>query len=270
MIDDAGNSRDDGDHLLALRDVGRVYGAPPTQVVALDGVTLTVRRGEFLAVMGPSGSGKTTLLTIAGGLEAPTTGTVEFDGERLWDLSPAGLAAVRRRKIGYVFQEFNLVASLTAVENVGAPLELDGVRPKRARRQAMERLELVGLADRADAFPDDLSGGERQRVAIARGLVGGRTLLLADEPTGALDSTTGAEVLALLRLACTPTSAVIVVTHDADIAARADRTVRLRDGRVVADTADEPAARHDAAHHDAGPIGDAAPAAGGLRTGGGR
>ncbi|MGI9615561.1 MAG: ABC transporter ATP-binding protein [Acidimicrobiales bacterium] len=237
MTEVAGIDRRGGEAILTFSDVGRVYGSPPSEVTALDGVSLHVRRGELLAVMGPSGSGKSTLLTIGGGLEAPTGGTVEFDGNHLWDLPPAELAALRRRSIGYVFQEFNLLSSLTAAENVSAPLELDGVGAKEARRRAIDGLERVGLADRASAFPDDLSGGERQRVAIARGLIGDRTLLLADEPTGALDSETGSEILDLLRLACTPDAAVVVVTHDADVAARADRIVRLRDGRLVADTA---------------------------------
>ena len=227
-----------------------MYGSPPSEVTALDGVSLEVRQGEMLAVMGPSGSGKSTLLMIGGGLEAPTSGAVEFEGKRLWDLPPAELAGLRRRSIGYVFQEFNLLSSLTAAENVSAPLELDGVGAKEARNQAIGALELVGLADRASAFPDDLSGGERQRVAIARGLIGDRTLLLADEPTGALDSENGGQILDLLRIACTSDAAVVVVTHDADVAARADRIVRLRDGRLEADTA---------ATQSAAPVGATAP-----------
>ncbi len=219
--------------LLTMSGVSRVYGEDPNRVVALDTVDFTVRSGELVALMGPSGSGKSTLLTIAGGLESPSTGSVDLAGTDLWTLSPAELAVVRRRQIGFVFQDFNLLSGLTAAENVAAPLELDGVSARAARPQAIERLAAVGLKDRANAFPDDLSGGERQRVAIARALIGDRQLLLADEPTGALDSTSGSEVMALLRAACTPTTAVIVVTHDAQIAAWADRVAKIQDGRIT-------------------------------------
>ncbi len=219
-------------NLLTVTRVSRHYGEAPNQVVALDRVGLTVDVGELVAIMGPSGSGKSTLLTIAGGLEAPTSGSVELDGVDLWSLDAAGLAEVRRRRVGFVFQGHNLLSGLTAAENVAAPLELDGVGARAARATAVERLTAVGLAERADAFPDDLSGGERQRVAIARGLVGDRRLLLADEPTGALDQGTGASIMRLLRQACTGDAAVVVVTHDPVVAGWADRTVALRDGRV--------------------------------------
>ena len=219
-------------NLLVLTEISRRYGEPPNEVVALAGVSLTVAAGELVAIMGPSGSGKSTLLSIAGGLEAPSGGAVEFDGVDLWTRDATALAEVRRRHIGFVFQGYNLLNGLTAAENIAAPLELDGVSGADARREAVERLGAVGLADRADAFPDDLSGGEQQRVAIARGLVGSRRLLLADEPTGALDQTTGASVMRLLREACDDDSAVVVVTHDPVVAGWADRTVALRDGRV--------------------------------------
>jgi len=186
----------------------------------------------MVAIMGPSGSGKSTLLTIAGGLETPTTGSVQLDGRRLEQLSADDLAQVRRREVGFVFQGFNLLTGLTAAENVAAPLELDGVSAREAHQQALAQLEAVGLKDRAHAFPDDLSGGERQRVAIARGLIGDRALLLADEPTGALDSETGAAIMQLLRDACAEARAVVVVTHDQHVAAWADRVVRLRDGNI--------------------------------------
>ncbi len=218
--------------MLHVRGVTRIYGDEPNRVVALDEVDLSVDRGELVALMGPSGSGKSTLLTIAGGLESPTSGQVELDGVDLWNLGAVGLAEMRRRHIGFVFQDFNLLTGLTAAENVAAPLELDGVSARAARPRAMERLASVGLADRADAFPDDLSGGERQRVAIARALIGDRRLLLADEPTGALDSATGDEVMGLLRGACTPGTAVVVVTHDAAVAEQADRIVSIQDGRI--------------------------------------
>lgn len=222
-----------GPPLLRLVGVSRVYGEEPNRVTALDAVDVSVAAGELVALMGPSGSGKSTLLTIAGGLESPTSGTVELAGDSLWDRSPTALAAIRRRTIGFVFQDFNLLTGLTAAENVAAPLELDGVPAKAAGPIAVERLRAVGLGDRAGAFPDELSGGERQRVAIARALVGDRRLLLADEPTGALDSATGDEVMGLLRAAYTGETAVVVVTHDPAVATWADRIITIRDGRIT-------------------------------------
>lgn len=218
--------------LLDIVGLNRRYGEPPHEVVALENVDFSVAQGEMVAIMGPSGSGKSTLLTIAGGLEHVSSGSVRLGDRLLEKLSPSELAEVRRRDIGFVFQGFNLLVGLTAAENIAAPLELDGVRLGDAHEQAMTQLAAVGLADRADAFPDDLSGGERQRVAIARGLIGERKLLLADEPTGALDSAAGAAIMDLLKGACTPGRAVIVVTHDPTIASWADRVVSLRDGRV--------------------------------------
>ncbi len=220
------------DELLSMHGVSRTFGSPPNEVRALDAVDLVVGAGEMVAIMGPSGSGKSTLLTIAGGLEAADAGRVALDGTDLGQLSPSALAEVRRRRIGLVFQQFNLLLGLTAAENVAAPLELDGVGGRLARRQAVELLDRVGLADRADAFPDDLSGGEQQRVAIARALTGDRVLLLADEPTGALDRASGRSVMDLLRAAGGGRRAVVVVTHDDEVAAGADRIVRLRDGRI--------------------------------------
>lgn len=218
--------------LLDIVGLTKLYGDDPHEVVALDGVDFSVAKGEMVAIMGPSGSGKSTLLTIAGGLEQATRGTVRLGDRQLEALSPADLAQVRRQDIGFVFQGFNLLVGLTAAENIAAPLELDGVRPSHAHEQAMAQLHAVGLEDRADAFPDDLSGGERQRIAIARGLVGERTLLLADEPTGALDSATGTSIMELLSAARTPSRAVVVVTHDPGVASWADRVVTLRDGHV--------------------------------------
>lgn len=218
--------------LMQVNQLSRHYGRPPAGVIALDGVDLAVTAGEMVAITGPSGSGKSTLLTIMGGLASPTQGTVVLDGVDLWALDAAALATQRRRRIGFVFQHYNLVSGLTAAENVAAPLELDGQTRRAAARQAMDRLADVGLTDRAHAFPSDLSGGEQQRVAIARALVGERRLLLADEPTGAVDQVTGARVLDLLRHTCRDDVAVVVVTHDADVAARADRVIGLRDGRI--------------------------------------
>jgi putative ABC transport system ATP-binding protein len=217
--------------------VSKVYGSGATEVRALLEVDLTVEPGELVAVMGPSGSGKSTLLTIAGSLEEPTDGEVTVGGMPLSRLSRGERAALRRRAIGYVFQDFNLLAGLTAAENVSLPLELDGVAVRTARAAALSVLGRLGLAERADRFPDDLSGGERQRVAIARAVVGERHLLLADEPSGALDSVNGEAVMRLVRETCEGGVAGVVVTHDAQLASWADRVVFLRDGRIVDQTA---------------------------------
>lgn len=222
---------------LQLCRVTKVYGNGADEVHALRGVELCVEPGELVAVMGPSGSGKSTLLTIAGSLEEPTAGEVKVGDVQLSRLSRNERAALRRRAIGYVFQDFNLLAGLTAAENVSLPLELDGVAAKSARGAAMEALEKLGLADRADRFPAELSGGERQRVAIARAVVGERHLLLADEPSGALDSVNGEAVMRLVRASCQGGVAGVVVTHDAQLASWADRVVFLRDGRIVDQTA---------------------------------
>jgi putative ABC transport system ATP-binding protein len=225
---------------LELRQVSKVYGEGPTEVHALRAVDLFVDAGELVAVMGPSGSGKSTLLTIAGSLEQPSTGEVVVAGAPLSGMSGNDRARLRRRVIGYVFQDFNLLAGLTAVENVSLPLELDGVAARAARAQGMKALEELGLAERAARFPDELSGGERQRVAVARAVVGHRQVLLADEPSGALDSLNGEAVMRLIRAACQRGVAGVVVTHDAQLACWADRVVFLRDGMVVDQTAPQP------------------------------
>jgi putative ABC transport system ATP-binding protein len=222
--------------MLALSDVSKVYGEGPTEVWALSHVDLGVEPGELVAVMGPSGSGKSTLLTIAGSLEQATSGEVTIGGSELSRTSKNDRARLRRRFIGYVFQDFNLLPGLTAVENVCLPLELDGTSAKVARSVGLAALDELGLGDRATRFPDELSGGERQRVAIARAVVGDRRLLLADEPSGALDSANGEAVMRLIRTACQRGVAGIVVTHDAQLAAWADRVVFLRDGRIVDQT----------------------------------
>jgi putative ABC transport system ATP-binding protein len=225
---------------LELRQVSKVYGSGPTEVRALSDVDLSVERGELVAIMGPSGSGKSTLLTIAGSLEQPSSGQVLVDGVELSSVSRSEQAKMRRRSIGYVFQDFNLLPGLTAVENVSLPLELDGVRAKAARDAGLSALDGLDVADRADRYPDELSGGERQRVAIARAIVGDRGLLLADEPTGALDSLNGEAVMRLLRAAAHRGVAGVVVTHEAQLASWADRVVFLRDGRVVDQTVAPP------------------------------
>ena len=259
--------------VLELRQVGKVYGEGAAEVQALADVDLVVAEGELVAVMGPSGSGKSTLLTIGGTLEEASSGSVAVDGGELVaimgpsgsgkstlltiagtldeatsgvvtidgidvaGLTRNGRAALRRRAIGYVFQDFNLLAGLTVAENVALPLELDGIGIRASRAAAREALEPLGLAERADRYPDELSGGERQRVAIARAVVGERRLLLADEPTGALDSVSGEDVMRLLRRTCERGVAGVIVTHDAQLAAWADRVVFLRDGRMVDQTA---------------------------------
>jgi putative ABC transport system ATP-binding protein len=219
--------------ILELRDVHRVHGGGDTAVHALRGVTLTVEPGELVGVMGPSGSGKSTLLNLAGGLDRPSQGEVVVDGTVLGSCSRQALAALRRRRIGYVFQDLNLVPSLTAAENVALPLELDGVGLRQARRLAAAALSDVDLDGYGQRFPDELSGGQQQRVAIARALVGQRGLVLADEPTGALDSQTGEAVLRLLRAKVDAGAAGVLVTHEARHAAWADRVVFLRDGVIV-------------------------------------
>jgi len=221
---------------VELRRVSRVYGSGASEVHALRDVDLSVSVGELVAVMGPSGSGKSTLLTIAGGLEDPSDGDVTVCGFPLASMSHNDRARLRRRTIGYVFQDFNLLAGLTAVENVALPLELDGVGVRAAREVGLAVLEELGLAGHGGRYPDDLSGGERQRVAIARAVVGDRRLILADEPTGALDSVNGEAVMRLIRTACKRGVAGIVVTHDAQLASWADRVVFLRDGRIVDQT----------------------------------
>jgi putative ABC transport system ATP-binding protein len=222
--------------VLELRDVCRVHGTGDTAVHALRGVSLRVDEGELVAVMGPSGSGKSTLLNLAGGLDAPTSGEVLVEGTDLAGLSRHALAAVRRRSAGYVFQDLNLIPALTAAENAALPRELDGVKARTARREAIRALEEVGMDELADRFPDELSGGQQQRVAIARALVGPRRLVLADEPTGALDSTTGEMILRLLRARCDAGASAVLVTHEARHAAWADRVVFLRDGTLVDET----------------------------------
>jgi putative ABC transport system ATP-binding protein len=223
--------------MLELRNVSKVYGQGAAEVQALRGIDLTIGAGTMVAVMGPSGSGKSTLLTIAGSLEEPTSGSVWVGGSELTAMSRSERARLRRRSIGYVFQDFNLLPGLTAAENVALPLELDGTGMRSARAAGVAALTEFGLADRVSHFPDEMSGGERQRVALARAMVGDRQLILADEPSGALDSANGEAVMRLLHTACQRGMAIVVVTHDAQLASWADRVMFLRDGRVVDQTA---------------------------------
>jgi putative ABC transport system ATP-binding protein len=225
---------------LELGGISKVYSEGPGEVHALRGIDLSVDTGELVAVMGPSGSGKSTLLTIAGSLEEPTSGEVTIAGARLSGLSRNDKARLRRRLVGYVFQDFNLLPGLTAAENVSLPLELDGMPARKARAVGLAALDQLGMADREGHFPDQLSGGERQRAAIARAVVGQRRLLLADEPSGALDWENGEAVMRLLLAACRAGVAAIVVTHDAQLAAWADRVAFIRDGQL-ADQTSKPA-----------------------------
>jgi putative ABC transport system ATP-binding protein len=219
--------------VLELDTVTRVHGAGPTEVTALRQVSFAAYAGELVAVMGPSGSGKSTLLTLAGGLDSPTSGAVRVESTDLAALGSKGRAAIRRTSVGYVFQDFNLIPALTAVENVALPRELDGAGTRTARKAALAALEEVGIGELAPRFPDEMSGGQQQRVAIARAIVGERRLILADEPTGALDSETGEDVLRLIRERCDAGAAGVLVAHDARHAAWADRVVFLRDGVIV-------------------------------------
>jgi putative ABC transport system ATP-binding protein len=220
--------------LLEFVDVVKSYGAGTTEVRALTDVSLAVAPGELVAVRGPSGCGKSTLLHLAGGLEDPSAGRVLVDGRVVHDMNATERAALRRRDVGYVFQRLNLISSLTAIENVTLPLELDGVGRREARVRAIEVLNNVGLDDQLDRYPDDFSGGQQQRIAIARAIVGTRRLLLADEPTGSLDTMTGDAVIELLAgLPAAHGTAVVLVTHEPRFAAWADRVVSMRDGRIV-------------------------------------
>lgn len=228
------------DAVLRMTDVSRVHGSGANEVHALRGISFAAYPGELVAVMGPSGSGKSTLLTLAGGLDRPTSGTVSVEGTDLDRLSLDGRARMRRTSIGYVFQGFNLIPALTAAENVALPRELDGAPAREARAEARRALEEVGIGELADRFPDDMSGGQQQRVAIARAVVGERRLILADEPTGALDTETGEEILRLLRSRCDAGAAGVLVTHEARHAAWADRVVFLRDGVVIDETGADP------------------------------
>ena len=227
--------------LVSAVNLRKVYGSGDTAVTALNGVSLQVDPGEFVAIMGPSGCGKSTLLHLLGGLDRPTSGTVMIDGHNLSDLPDAKLTEIRRRRIGFIFQFFNLIPVLNAVENAALPITLDGVRPGEAKTRAAEWLRKIGLGDRLDHRPDQLSGGQQQRVAVARALVAGPALILADEPTGNLDTRASEEIATLLRQVANEWGrAVVIVTHDPRIAAYADRIIFLKDGAIVDQTVLEP------------------------------
>jgi putative ABC transport system ATP-binding protein len=223
-------------HVLEARNLGKTYDTGGAKVLALRGVDLSVERGEFVAIMGPSGCGKSTLLNLLAGLDRPTAGEVWLDGERIDQLSETQLARLRRRKIGFVFQFFNLVPTLSVVENVELPLLLVGRRRREARRSADDLLSELGIADKQGGAPILLSGGQQQRVALARALANSPAIVLGDEPTGNLDSAATREVLGLLRAARDRGQTLLIVTHDARVAAAADRIVSLRDGLVSDET----------------------------------
>ncbi len=218
---------------LELENITCVFGSGARQVTALDSVNLQLQPGELIAVMGPSGSGKSTLLNVAGLLQPPTSGRVLLDGADASQLSKAKAAIARRRHLGLVFQHFNLVSSLTVGENVSLPLELDGLSPAQCREAAEEALSEVGLDGTIDRFPEEISGGQAQRVAIARALIGPRKVLLADEPTGALDTSTAEEIMKVLRARIDAGASGILVTHEPRFAGWADRVVMVRDGRLT-------------------------------------
>jgi putative ABC transport system ATP-binding protein len=226
--------------LLEARGLTRTYDSGGAPVPALAGVDLTIERGEFVAVMGPSGCGKSTLLNLLAGLDRPSAGEVWLDGSRVDQLSETALARLRRRRLGFVFQFFNLLPTLTASENVELPLLLAGRRRRQARRTARRLLDELGIGDKADAAPGQLSGGQQQRVALARALANQPDLVMGDEPTGNLDSASAGEVLGLLRAAHARGQTLLVATHDARVAAAADRVVTMRDGRVTRDRNLEP------------------------------
>ncbi|HZH50642.1 MAG TPA: ABC transporter ATP-binding protein [Microvirga sp.] len=226
--------------LIETRDLGRTYELDAGRVVALDGVSLDIDQGEFVAVMGPSGSGKSTFMNLIGCLDRPTHGTYRLAGAAVESLDADGLARLRNREIGFVFQQFNLLPRVDALGNVALPMIYAGVDRKTRHERALGALGRVGLAERAHHRPMQLSGGQQQRVAIARALVNGPSLLLADEPTGALDSRTAAEILGLFQELNREGATIVLVTHDADVGRHAQRLVRFRDGRVIEDRRQTP------------------------------
>ena len=220
-------------HLIVMRELTRIYELGPQQIRALNGIDLVIDQQEYVAIMGPSGSGKSTLMNIIGCLDTPTSGTYLLDGVPVETLNDDELAAIRNRKIGFVFQTFNLLSRTTALQNVELPLVYAKVPRVERREMAESALESVGLGDRMTHQPNELSGGQRQRVAIARALVNRPSLLLADEPTGNLDSQTGREILDLFHDLHSSGNSIILVTHETDVAAEAERVIHLRDGRVT-------------------------------------
>jgi putative ABC transport system ATP-binding protein len=225
--------------LIAIRDLHRIYQVGTEEVHALNGVDLDIAANEYVAIMGPSGSGKSTLMNLLGCLDTPTSGSYKLDDIEIGKMSDDDLARIRNQKIGFVFQTFNLLARADALHNVELPLVYAGVKHEERRRRAREALELVGLGDRIKHKPNELSGGQRQRVAIARALVNKPSIILADEPTGNLDSATGEDIMAAFERIWMQGNTVILVTHEPDIALHANRIVRMRDGKIESDTPTE-------------------------------
>lgn len=221
--------------MISIKDLSRHYQMGPATVKALDGISFTVKEGEFVAIVGPSGSGKSTLMNILGCLDSPTSGSYVLAGEEIALLRSNQLADIRSRRIGFVFQNFNLLPRETALENVELPLIYQGVAPKARRVKALAMLKKVGLEGREKHVPAELSGGERQRVAIARALAGNPAILLADEPTGALDTKTGVEIMELFHNLHKEGSTIIVVTHDPKVARQAERIIQIEDGKIIND-----------------------------------
>lgn len=228
--------------LIQLTDVYKIYESGDEEVRALDGVSLRVEKGEFVAIVGQSGSGKSTCMNIIGCLDVPTSGTYTINGEDVSSMGSDELAEIRNKMLGFIFQQYNLIAKLTVLENVELPLIYAGVRAHERRERALKALERVGLSDRANRYPQQLSGGQQQRVSIARALAGNPSVILADEPTGALDSKTGIEVLEFIQELNRQGNTIVLITHDMSIAQRAKRIVRIQDGKITSDTLAEEAA----------------------------
>jgi putative ABC transport system ATP-binding protein len=241
MPRDARTAAPPTDDIVVMDDIRKVYDTGKVKVEALKGVTFTIRKGEFVAIVGPSGSGKSTLMNLLGCLDTPTSGAYRLAGEAVSGLSRDALADVRNRRVGFVFQAFNLLPQITALENVEMPLLFGGVPPKERKARAAELLTKVGLGDRLDHRPTELSGGQMQRVAVARALAMKPDMLLADEPTGNLDSTSGSDIMGLFAELWNAGGTLVVITHDMSLARRASRVIEVHDGRILKDSAREAA-----------------------------